>query len=61
MQKKSIEFIQSIIKSEKEVFDSGGEDSILHTIFWKNLFCVFKDKEDIKKYMIHCSQNKITL
>lgn len=61
MNKKSLEFIDSVIDWEYEVFTSWIDESILANKFWKNLFSVFWDRDKVRKYLVYCSENKILL
>jgi hypothetical protein len=61
MQKKSIEFINSVIEWEEEVFKLGSIESVIGNRFWKNLFCIFEDKEKVKEYLVYCCENKIQI
>lgn len=61
MTKQSLKFIDGIIESEFKIKQWWSDESILHNRYWKNLFLIYRTKEELKEYLIHCCENKIRI
>ena len=50
------EWVRSIVRSEKEIYDEGIMKSILSNEFNKNLFCIFQTQDEVFKYLTTLNQ-----
>jgi hypothetical protein len=61
MHKDSLNFIKDFVDKEYNLFQEWIYESIIANKYGQNLFCIFKNKEEVEEYILNCCENKITI